>query len=71
MGQVPGLSGGVHCLKYGLTVHNILKLKLVGVEGELFEVGAEALNSPGLDLLALMTGRRPITSQLKRVRCRP
>ena len=35
-------SGGVHCSKYGLTVHNILKLKLVGVEGELFEVGAEA-----------------------------
>jgi glycolate oxidase len=37
-------------------VHNILKLKLVSVEGELFEVGSEALDSPGLDLLALMTG---------------
>ncbi len=55
-GNVAENSGGVHCLKYGLTVHNILKLKLVSVEGELFEVGSEALDSPGLDLLALMTG---------------
>ncbi len=55
-GNVAENSGGVHCLKYGLTVHNILKLTLVSVEGELFEVGAEALDSPGLDLLALMTG---------------
>jgi len=46
----------VHCLKYGLTVHNILKLKLVSIDGELFEVGADALDAPGLDLLALMTG---------------
>ena len=55
-GNVAENSGGVHCLKYGLTVHNIIKLKLVSVEGELFEVGADALDSPGLDLLALMTG---------------
>ncbi|MCF7989966.1 MAG: FAD-binding protein [Thiohalocapsa sp.] len=55
-GNVAENSGGVHCLKYGLTVHNILKLKLIGVDGELFEVGADALDSPGLDLLALMTG---------------
>jgi len=55
-GNVAENSGGVHCLKYGLTVHNILKLKLIGIDGEPFEVGAEALDSPGLDLLALMTG---------------
>jgi glycolate oxidase len=55
-GNVAENSGGVHCLKYGLTVHNVLKLKLVGVDGEPFEVGADALDSPGLDLLALMTG---------------
>lgn len=55
-GNVAENSGGVHCLKYGLTVHNILKLKLVSVEGELFEVGSDALDSPGYDLLALMTG---------------
>jgi len=55
-GNVAENSGGVHCLKYGLTVHNVLKLKLIGIDGEPFEVGAEALDSPGLDLLALMTG---------------
>ena len=55
-GNVAENSGGVHCLKYGLTVHNILKLKLIGIDGEPFEVGADALDSPGLDLLALMTG---------------
>jgi glycolate oxidase len=55
-GNVAENSGGVHCLKYGLTVHNILKLKLVSIDGELFEVGANALDAPGLDLLALMTG---------------
>ncbi|MFE8034808.1 FAD-linked oxidase C-terminal domain-containing protein [Thiohalocapsa marina] len=55
-GNVAENSGGVHCLKYGLTVHNILRLTLIGIDGELFEVGAEALDSPGLDLLALMTG---------------
>ena len=55
-GNVAENSGGVHCLKYGLTVHNILKLKLISVEGEIFEVGSDALDSPGYDLLALMTG---------------
>jgi len=55
-GNVAENSGGVHCLKYGLTVHNILKLKLIGIDGEPFEVGADALDSSGLDLLALMTG---------------
>lgn len=55
-GNVAENSGGVHCLKYGLTVNNILKLTLVGVDGELFEVGSDALDSAGLDLMALMTG---------------
>ena len=43
-------------LKYGLTVHNILQLKVVTVEGELLTIGNQALDSPGFDLLALMTG---------------
>ncbi len=55
-GNVAENSGGVHCLKYGLTVHNILKLKVVTVDGELIDVGSEALDAPGYDLLALMTG---------------
>ena len=55
-GNVAENSGGVHCLKYGLTVHNILALKVVTIEGELLSIGSEALDSPGFDLLALMTG---------------
>lgn len=55
-GNVAENAGGVHCLKYGLTVHNILALKVVTVEGELIEIGGQRLDSPGYDLLALMTG---------------
>ena len=55
-GNVAENSGGVHCLKYGLTVHNILKLRAFTVAGELLEIGGDALDSAGYDLLALMTG---------------
>ena len=59
-GNVAENSGGVHCLKYGLTVHNLLALKVLTIDGELLEIGAVdnpgALDSPGYDLLALMTG---------------
>ncbi|MDV6344482.1 FAD-linked oxidase C-terminal domain-containing protein [Nitrosomonas sp. Is37] len=55
-GNVAENSGGVHCLKYGLTVHNILKLRVLTVEGQAIEIGSSALDSPGYDLLALMTG---------------
>jgi glycolate oxidase len=55
-GNVAENSGGVHCLKYGLTVHNVRKLKIVSPEGELYEVGADGFDSPGYDLLALMHG---------------
>ncbi len=55
-GNVAENAGGVHCLKYGLTVHNVLQLKIITMEGELIEIGSEALDSPGYDLLALMHG---------------
>src|SRR6266705_2909603 len=55
-GNVAENSGGVHCLKYGLTLHNVLRVRAVTVEGEAVEFGAEALDAPGLDLLALMIG---------------
>ena len=55
-GNVAENAGGVHCLKYGLTVHNIRKLTIVTVDGDLLEIGSDALDSPGYDLLALMTG---------------
>jgi len=55
-GNVAENSGGVHCLKYGLTVHNILAIKVLTMEGEFLTIGSEALDSPGYDLLALLTG---------------
>jgi len=55
-GNVAENSGGVHCLKYGLTVHNILKLRVATVEGEILEIGSDGLDAAGYDLLALMTG---------------
>lgn len=55
-GNVAENSGGVHCLKYGLTVHNIQQIKVVTVDGELLTIGMGALDYPGYDLLALMTG---------------
>ncbi len=55
-GNVAENSGGVHCLKYGLTVHNILKLRVATIEGEIIELGGGGLDAAGYDLLALMTG---------------
>jgi glycolate oxidase len=55
-GNIAENSGGVHCLKYGLTVHNVLSLQVVTVEGELITIGCDALDAPGYDLLALMIG---------------
>ncbi len=55
-GNVAENSGGVHCLKYGLTVHNLLALRVVTIEGEVLEIGAAAPDAPGYDLLALLTG---------------
>jgi len=55
-GNVAENSGGVHCLKYGLTVHNILSIEVVTIEGEKATIGSAALDAPGYDLLALMTG---------------
>ncbi len=55
-GNVAENSGGVHCLKYGLTVHNILQLKVATIDGDLITIGSHALDSPGYDLLAVLTG---------------
>jgi len=55
-GNVAENSGGVHCLKYGLTVHNIMKLRAISIEGEALEIGGDAPDAAGYDLLALMTG---------------
>lgn len=55
-GNVAENSGGVHCLKYGLTVHNVLRVRMATIDGDIVELGSEALDAPGLDLLAVFIG---------------
>ncbi|WP_417607609.1 FAD-linked oxidase C-terminal domain-containing protein [Oceanimonas baumannii] len=55
-GNVAENSGGVHCLKYGLTVHNLLKVEVLTVEGDKLVLGGDGLDNHGPDLLALFTG---------------
>jgi glycolate oxidase len=55
-GNVAENSGGVHCLKYGMTVHNVLKVRGLTADGEPVEFGSEAPDAPGLDLLAVVIG---------------
>ena len=55
-GNVAENSGGVHCLKYGLTVHNVIALEVVTASGDRITLGGSGLDSPGADLLALMIG---------------
>ncbi len=55
-GNIAENSGGVHCLKYGLTVHNVIRLRVATIRGEILELGSDGLDTPGYDLLALMIG---------------
>ena len=55
-GNVAENAGGLHCIKYGLTTHNLLKLDVLTIDGERLTLGADALDAAGYDLLALMTG---------------
>ena len=55
-GNIAENSGGVHCLKYGLTLHNVLQVRGFTVEGEPVSFGSQALDAPGLDLLPLVVG---------------
>ena len=55
-GNIAENSGGVHCLKYGLTVHNVLQVRGLTIEGDSVVFGSAALDAPGLDLLALVIG---------------
>ncbi|HEV2270691.1 MAG TPA: FAD-linked oxidase C-terminal domain-containing protein [Steroidobacteraceae bacterium] len=69
-GNVAENSGGVHCLKYGLTVHNLLALRVVTIEGEVLEIGSRALDAPGYDLLALLTGSEGLLAVITEVTVR-
>ena len=55
-GNIAENSGGVHCLKYGLTVHNVLRVRMALMDGDVVEIGSQALDSAGYDLLALAIG---------------
>ncbi len=55
-GNVAENSGGVHCLKYGLTVHNVLAFEMISAEGEMISVGQQGLDGNGYDLLSLLIG---------------
>ncbi len=55
-GNVAENSGGVHCLKYGLTIHNVIKVRAVLMDGTVVEFGSEAPDAPGLELLNVLIG---------------
>ncbi len=55
-GNVAENAGGVHCLKYGLTLHNVIKIKGFTMSGEAIEFGSDALDSPGFDCLSIVIG---------------
>ena len=74
-GNVAENSGGVHCLKYGLTTNNILGLEMVLINGEVVRLGGKHLDSEGYDLMGLMTGSEGllgvITEVTVRILCKP
>ena len=55
-GNVAENSGGVHCLKYGLTVHNVVRVRGLSAAGDVLDIGSESPDSPGYDFLALING---------------
>jgi len=69
-GNVAENAGGVHCLKYGLTVNNVAAMEVVTLDGEIFELGGEALDAPGFDLVALMTGSEGLLAVITEVTVR-
>ena len=69
-GNVAENSGGVHCLKYGLTVHNVLRVRGLTMSGEAIEIGGHALDAPGYDLLALLHGSEGLLAVVTEVTVR-
>jgi glycolate oxidase len=69
-GNVAENAGGVHCLKYGLTVHNLAALELATMDGEMLTLGGKALDAPGFDLMALLTGSEGLLGVITEVTVR-
>lgn len=66
-GNVAENAGGVHCLKYGLTVHNVAEVEIVTMDGQRLTLGSEALDSPGYDLLAVIHGSEGLLAVITEV----
>ncbi len=69
-GNVAENAGGVHCLKYGLTVHNVLRVRGLTIAGDIVEFGNAALDAPGYDLLALLNGSEGLLAMITEVTVR-
>ncbi|MGH8850341.1 MAG: FAD-linked oxidase C-terminal domain-containing protein [Casimicrobiaceae bacterium] len=69
-GNVAENSGGVHCLKYGLTVHNVRRVRAVLIDGDVVEFGGDALDAAGYDLLALLNGSEGLLAVITEVTVR-
>jgi glycolate oxidase len=69
-GNVAENSGGVHCLKYGLTLHNVLRVRGFTVEGQAIEFGSAALDAAGLDLLTVVVGSEGMLAVITEVTVR-
>jgi glycolate oxidase len=69
-GNVAENAGGVHCLKYGLTVNNLAALEIVTLDGEVMEIGGEGWDFPGCDLMALLTGSEGLLAVVTEARLR-
>ena len=66
-GNVAENSGGVHCLKYGLTVHNVMEVEILTIEGEWMTLGGRGLDAAGFDLLALIHGSEGLLGIIMKV----
>ena len=69
-GNIAENSGGVHCLKYGLTTNNVLGLEVVLINGDVLRIGGKHLDSEGYDLLGLMTGSEGLLGVITEVTVR-
>ncbi|MEO8485849.1 MAG: FAD-linked oxidase C-terminal domain-containing protein [Betaproteobacteria bacterium] len=69
-GNVAENAGGVHCLKYGLTVHNVLRVRGLLITGEPVELGGRSLDSAGYDLLALINGSEGLLAVMTEITVR-
>ncbi|BCX82437.1 glycolate oxidase [Methylomarinovum caldicuralii] len=69
-GNVAENAGGIHCLKYGLTVHNVIGLRCLTLDGEAVTLGSAGLDGPGYDLLALVHGSEGLLAVVTEVTVR-